>query len=123
MTPGATAPRVSDLFLRLSDDPGLLADYGRDPKGTMAAAGLSRGQIATVLSGAPKSVRDLIDAELAADPARRDRIVIPRMVIMAEPEEPEEPEPEEPEPEEPEPERPGPTPEPPEREPSNRPLA
>jgi hypothetical protein len=83
----------------------------------MAAAGLSRSQIATVLTGAPESVRDLINGELAADPVRRHRIVTPRMVIMA-PEEPEEPEPEEPEkPERPEPEPPEPEREPPEKEP------
>lgn len=116
MTPGATATRVSDLFLRLSDDSGLLADYGRDPKGTMAAAGISRTEIATVLAGAPESVRDLIDGEFAADATRRHLIVTPRMVIMAEPEEPEEPE-------KPEPERPEPEPEPPEPEPPKQPLA
>ena len=116
MTPVETASRVSDFFLRLSDDSGLLAEYGRDPKGTMAAAGLSRKQIATVLAGAPESVRELIDAEFAADPARRHLIITPRMVIMAEPEEPEEPE----KPEKPEPERP--EPEPPERE-TKQPVA
>jgi hypothetical protein len=120
MTPGATAKRVSDLFLRLSDDSGLLAEYGRDPKGTMAAAGLSRKQIATVLAGAPESVRDLIDGEFAADSTRRDLIVTPRMVIMAEPEEPEEPEPKPPKPE---PEPPEPEPEPPEPEPPKQPFA
>ena len=120
MTPGATASRVSDFFLRLGDDSGLLAEYSQDPGGTMAAAGLSAKQITTVLAGAPESVRDLVDREIAADPVRRRRIVMPRMVIMAEPEEPEEPEePVEPEePEKPEPERPEPEP-----EPRNQPLA
>jgi hypothetical protein len=116
MTPGTTTSRVSDFFLRLSDDSSLLAEYGRDPKATMAAAGLSRKQIETVLAGTPQSVRDLIDAEFAADPARRRLIITPRMIIMEEPEEPEEPE-------KPEPERPEPEPERPEPEPPKQPVA
>jgi len=115
MTSAATRERVSDLFLRLSDDPGLLADYCRDPEATMAGAGLSAEQIDTLLTGEPGRVRGLVDAEFAADLERRRLIVTPRMIIMTAPDEgedeeegPEEPEPSPPEPEpEREPPRPG----------------
>ena len=67
MTPPATAERVTDLYLRLGDDSGLLAKFSRDPAETMGAAGLTGEQVATVLSGEPERVRALVDAEFAAD--------------------------------------------------------
>jgi hypothetical protein len=103
MSAAATTPRFSDFFLWLAEDPRLLAEYGRDPEKTMVAAGLSREQITTVLVERPDRLRNVIDAEFAADPTRRRLIATPRMVIMA----PEPPEPE------PEPEPPEPKPEPP----------
>ena len=108
MTPPATAERVSDLFLRLGDDPGLLAEYSRDPEATMATAGLTGEQVATVLGGEPDRVRALVDAEFAADLERRRLIVTPRMIIMTAPDK-EEPEPGKPTPE---PARPKPKPKP-----------
>ncbi|MGE5272821.1 MAG: hypothetical protein ACM3QU_03495 [Verrucomicrobiota bacterium] len=117
MTPPATAERVSDLFLRLGDDSGLLAEYGRDPEQTMAAAGLSGEQVATVLGEEPERVRALVDAEFAADAQRRRLIVTPRMVIMTAPSEDDEEEPAEPEPSQPEPSQPQPEPSRPEPKP------
>jgi hypothetical protein len=102
MAATATTTRVSDFYLRLGDEPELLAEHIRDPEGTMAAAGLSSVQFRTVLAGDLEGVRSAVDEEFAADPVRRRQIVTPRMVIHTPQPEPE-PEPEPPEPEPPKP--------------------
>jgi hypothetical protein len=98
-------PRISDFFLRLADDPALLAEHGRNPRRTMTSAGLTRGQIEAVLNGNLDRVRQTVEAEVAADPLRRHVVVMPRMTTHT----PTPPEPDEPEPDEPEP-PPQPTP-------------
>jgi hypothetical protein len=90
-------PRISDFFLRLADDPALLAEHGRDPRRTMTSAGLTRGQIEAVLNGDLDHVRQAVEAEVAADPLRRHVVVMPRMTTHT----PKPPEPGEPEPEPP----------------------
>jgi hypothetical protein len=40
MTTVAPEPRLSDFFLRLADKPSLLEAYERDPRTTLATAGL-----------------------------------------------------------------------------------
>jgi hypothetical protein len=97
MTTVAPEPRLSDFFLRLADDPSLLDAYERDPRTTLAAAGLPDAQIDAVLAG-PDAVRTALETELTRDPALRRLIVTPRMTTEG----PDEPEPDEPEPDEPE---------------------
>jgi len=121
MTPPATAERVTDLYLRLGDDSGLLAKFSRDPAETMAAAGLTGEQVATVLSGEPERVRALVDAEFAADLERRRLIVTPRMIIMTAPSEEDDEAPPQPEPSEPQPEPSEPQPEPSQPKPRPKP--
>lgn len=110
MVPVAPAPRISDFFLRLGDDPDLLAEYGRDPGRTLAAHGLTAEQVEIVLAGDVQTVRRVVESEFATDPLRRRLVQTPRMVVHMEPEPEAEPKPK-PEPAEPEPE-PKPKPEP-----------
>jgi hypothetical protein len=97
MSQVVSPPRISDFFLRLADDPVLLAEHGRDPRRTMTSAGLTRGQIEAVLNGDLDHVRHAVEAEVAADPLRRHVVVMPRMTTHT----PTPPEPGEPEPEPP----------------------
>ena len=106
MATAPTRPVLADVFLRLADDPDLLAEYDRDPRAVLEREGLSDEQIDSVLTGSPEDVRLVVERELEADPTRRRLITTPRMVVHEAPEreEPEE-EPDEKEPEEePEPE-------------------
>jgi hypothetical protein len=105
---GAANARTSlpNFFLRLADNPELLAGYDRNPRRAMAAAGLSPDQMSVVLSGDIQRLRGAVDTELAEDPEHRRLIVTPRMVIHTpRPVPPEPPEPPRP-PEPPEPSEP-----------------
>lgn len=98
MSPVATPERLSDFFLRLADDPARLDEHTRDPRATMAAAGLTAEQIDTVLTGDVDRVREAVEAEVAADPVRRHVVVTPRMTLHTPTPPPEPPEPEPPKP-------------------------
>lgn len=76
MTAVAPELRLSDFFLRLSDDPTLLEEYERDPAAALAAAGMSRAQIDAVLGGSD-AVRSALEAELAGEPALRRLVTAP----------------------------------------------
>jgi hypothetical protein len=96
--------RITDMFLRLAEDPALLSEFARDPRVALEAAGLTDTQVATVLTGDADTVRTAVADEVARDPVRRQILVAPRMTIYK-PEPDSEPEPE-PEPDsEPEPEQ------------------
>jgi hypothetical protein len=94
MSPVATPERISDFFLRLADDPALLDEHLHDPRATMAAAGLTPGQIDTVLRGDVDGLRQAVEEEIGADPARRHVVVTPRMTVHTpSPDDPEPPPP------------------------------
>ena len=78
MTSVASEPRLTDLFLRLADDPSLLEAYGRDPRSALAAAGLGAAEIDTALRS-PEAMRTAVEAELTTDPALRRLVTTPRM--------------------------------------------
>ena len=81
MTAVAPEVRLSDFFLRLSDDPTLLEEYERDPAAALAAAGMSGAQIDAVLGGSD-AVRSALEAELAGEPALRRLVTAPRMMTQ-----------------------------------------
>ena len=81
MTAVAPELRLSDFFLRLSDDPTLLDEYERDPPAALAAAGMSGAQIDAVLGGSD-AVRSALEAELAGEPALRRLVTAPRMMTQ-----------------------------------------
>jgi len=93
--------RITDVFLRLGEDPALLSEFERDPRAVLEASGLSESQVSTVLTGDAGTVRSVVADEVASDPVRRHIVVAPRMTIYKpEPEPDSEPEPEpDPEPE------------------------
>ena len=74
MTSVVSEPRLSEFFLRLADDPSLLETYERDPRTTLAAAGIGDAQIDAVLSGS-----EAVRSELAREPALRRLVTEPRM--------------------------------------------
>src|SRR5437879_2359238 len=43
--------RITDMFLRLAEDPALLSEFARDPRVALEASGLTDTQVATVLTG------------------------------------------------------------------------
>lgn len=95
----AAPARISDFFLRLADEPALLAEHEHNPRRAMTGAGLTPGQIDTVLDGDVELVRQAVETEVAADPLRRHLVVVPRMTTLTPKPEPEpEPEPEPPHP-------------------------
>lgn len=81
MTAVAPEPRLSDFFLRLSDDPSLLEEYERDPLAALAAAGMTHAQIDAVLGGSD-AVRSALEGELAGEPALRRLVTAPRMMTQ-----------------------------------------
>jgi hypothetical protein len=81
MTAVAPELRLSDFFLRLSDDPTLLEEYERDPAAALAAAGMSGAQIDAVLGGSD-AVCSALEAELAGEPALRRLVTAPRMMTQ-----------------------------------------
>jgi hypothetical protein len=87
MTAVAPELRLSDFFLRLSDDPSLLEEYERDPQAALAAAGMTDAQIDAVLGGSD-AVRSALEDELAGEPALGRLVTAPRMMTMG-PESPE----------------------------------
>jgi hypothetical protein len=92
--------RITDLFLRLAEDPALLSEFARDPQVALEASGLNESQVATVLTGDADTVRAAVADEVARDPFRRHIRVAPRMIVYPEPEPEPEPEPDpEPKPE------------------------
>ena len=91
MTTVADPPRISDYLLRLTDDPTLLAEQQRNPRATMAEAGLDEAQIEAVLAGSTR-LREALDDELDRDPVRRRLVIRPRMTLMTDPpDDPDEP--------------------------------
>jgi hypothetical protein len=84
MTTVADPPRISDYLLRLTDDPTLLAEQQRNPRATMAEAGLDEAQIEAVLAGSTR-LREALDDELDRDPVRRRLVIRPRMTLMTDP--------------------------------------
>ena len=108
MATAPTRPVLADFFLRLADDPDLLAEYLSDPRAVLERAGLNDDQIEAVLDGSPEAARTAVEGELVADPVRRRLITTPKMVVHA-PEPKPEPDPDEPEPDKPKPKPPRPS--------------
>jgi hypothetical protein len=79
--PTASAPRLTDLYLRLADDPSLLEAYERDPRRALADAGFASAEIEAVLES-PERVRAALDAEVSSHPDLRRLVVSPRMKNM-----------------------------------------
>ena len=79
--PTASAPRLTDLYLRLADDPSLLKAYERDPRGALADAGFAAAEIEAVLES-PERARAALDAEVSSHPDLRRLVVSPRMKNM-----------------------------------------
>ena len=79
--PTASAPRLTDFYLRLADDPLLLEAYERDPRRVLADAGLAAAEIDAVLAG-PERARAALDAEVSSDPELRRLFRTPRMTTM-----------------------------------------
>ena len=79
--PTASAPRLTDFYLRLADDPFLLEAYERDPRRVLADAGLAAAEIEAVLES-PDRVRAALDAEVSSHPDLRRLVVSPRMKNM-----------------------------------------
>ena len=77
----ASAPRLTDLYLRLADDPSLLEAYERDPRGALADAGFAAAEIEAVLES-PGRARAALDAEVSSHPDLRRLVVSPRMKTM-----------------------------------------
>ena len=80
--PTASPPRLSELYLRLADDPSLLEAYERDPRGALADAGFAAAEIEAVLES-PERARAALDAEVSSHPDLRRLVVSPRMKNMA----------------------------------------
>jgi hypothetical protein len=79
--PTASAPRLTEFYLRLADDPSLLAAYERDPRRALADAGLATAEIDAVLAS-PARARAALDAEVSSDPDLRRLFRTPRMTTM-----------------------------------------
>ena len=77
----ASAPRLTELYLRLADDPSLLEAYERDPRRALADAGFASAEIEAVLES-PERVRAALDAEVSSHPDLRRLVVSPRMKNM-----------------------------------------
>src|SRR5919108_3295117 len=77
----ASAPRLTELYLRLADDPSLLEAYERDPRGALADAGFAAAEIEAVLES-PERARAALDAEVSSHPDLRRLVVSPRMKTM-----------------------------------------
>jgi hypothetical protein len=77
----ASAPRLTELYLRLADDPSLLEAYERDPRGALADAGFAAAEIEAVLES-PERARAALDAEVSSHPDLRRLVVSPRMKNM-----------------------------------------
>ena len=73
----ASAPRLTELYLRLADDPSLLEAYERDPRGALADAGFAVAEIDAILES-PDRARAALDAELSSDPDLRRFVSGPR---------------------------------------------
>jgi hypothetical protein len=85
MSPVAETNQLTDLFLLLGDDPSLLAEYERDPRGLLEESGLDMDAVETLLTGDPDAVRGAVEAEVATDPSRRRLVVGPRMMLQVKP--------------------------------------
>jgi hypothetical protein len=79
--PTASAPRLTELYLRLADDPSLLEAYERDPRRALADAGFASAEIDAVLES-PERARAALDAEVSSHPDLRRLVVSPRMKNM-----------------------------------------
>ena len=79
--PTASAPRLTEFYLRLADDPSLLEAYERDPRRALADAGFASAEIEAVLES-PERVRAALDAEVSSHPDLRRLVVSPRMKNM-----------------------------------------
>ena len=77
----ASAPRLTELYLRLADDPSLLEAYERDPRRALADAGFAAAEIEAVLES-PDRARAALDAEVSSHPDLRRLVVTPRMKNM-----------------------------------------
>jgi hypothetical protein len=81
LMPTASAPRLTDFYLRLADDPFLLEAYERDPRRVLADAGLAAAEIEALLES-PERARAALDAEVSSHPDLRRLVVTPRMKTM-----------------------------------------
>ena len=79
--PTASAPRLTEFYLRLADDTSLLEAYERDPRGTLADAGFAAAEIDAILES-PDRARAALDAELSSDPDLRRLVATPRMTAQ-----------------------------------------
>ena len=79
--PTASAPRLTEFYLRLADDPLLLGAYERDPRRALADAGLAAADIDAVLAS-PERARTVLDAEVSSDPDLHRLFRTPRMTTM-----------------------------------------
>jgi hypothetical protein len=79
--PTASAPRLTEFYLRLADDPSLLEAYEQDPRRALADAGLATAEIDAVLES-PDRARAALDAELSCDPDLRRLVATPRMTTQ-----------------------------------------
>jgi hypothetical protein len=79
--PTASAPRLTEFYLRLAGDPLLLGAYERDPRRVLGDAGLAAAEIDAVLDS-PDRARAALDAELSSDPDLRRLVTTPRMTTQ-----------------------------------------
>ena len=79
--PTASAPRLTEFYLRLADDPLLLGAYERDPRRALADAGLAATEIDAVLES-PDRVRAALNAEVSSHPDLRRLVATPRMTTQ-----------------------------------------
>ena len=79
--PTASAPRLTEFYLRLADDALLLGAYERDPRRVLGDAGLAAAEIDAVLDS-PDRARAALDAEVSNDPDLRRLFRTPRMTTM-----------------------------------------
>jgi hypothetical protein len=79
VTETAHNPGLTNFFLRLGEDRGLLTEFERDPRSALVDAGLGREQVAMVLDGGHEEVRLALEAELVRDPVWQHVLAPTRM--------------------------------------------
>jgi hypothetical protein len=78
MPTAASRPRLTNLYLRLADDPSLLERFERDPRRALADAGFATVEIDALLES-PERARAALDAELSSDADLLRLVTTPRM--------------------------------------------